>query len=313
MTIGNHDAIRRGRAPALVTATMIMVVATALSGCAPAALSSARIKLQAGNYLAARQDLLALRAQQDKLSPEQRREVKDDLCMTDFMIGRPTLSLREQREVCADAAAEPGSRSADFLARIDQATAASDVEAVEHAIRTGDLAGAESAAADYASTPGADPAKLAGWSRRMWSMVDSQQPRAPHARKQKAAVARAIAGLKKEHRVVRAMSDAEFHKWIVETATVQGQPFIINPHFHDGVLRLTVPAHARHAAALNLDKFAKINDAAVARCGCNARTNVSVGAGAFPAYVARLDPQEERSEVLILLSGESIGPRVSMR
>jgi hypothetical protein len=310
MAVPNHGFTGHRCAAALGRAAILALVAAALNGCAPAALTSARSKLQAGNYLAARQDLLALRARQEQLSPEQRREVKDDLCMTDFMIGRPTLSLREQRQACAEASAEPGSRSADFLTRIDRAIAASDAEAVEDAIRTGDLAGAESAAARYASTPGADPAKLAGWSRRMWSMVDSREPR---ARKRKVAVARAIAGLRKQHPGVHGMSDAEFHKWIVETATVQGRAIAVNPRFHDGVLRLSVPAEALHAAALNLDKFAKINDAAVARCGCDAHTNVGVGAGAFPAYVARLDLEEERSEVLILLSGESIGPRVSMR
>jgi hypothetical protein len=298
---------------AAALAAIAIVAAGLLSGCVPAALSSARTKLQAGRYLEARQDLLKLRANESQLTADQRREVKDDLCMSGFMIGRPTLSLREQRETCADAATEPGSKSAGYLSRINQQIAASDEAAVEHAIAAGNLAGAETAAGDYASTPGADPAKLEQWSRRMWSMVDANQLNPPRAKRRDKVVAHAIAALRREHREIRAMSEAAFNAWIEKTVTVGAQPIAVEPRFKAGVLRLTVPAEALHAAALNLDRFAKINDAAIARCNCDAHTNVAVEPGAFPAYVARLDPQEQRSEVVILLSGRNIGPRVSMR
>ncbi len=310
--------MRRGRRlrPRLATlalATVAIAAAGLAGGCAPAALSSARTNIQSGHYLEARQDLLKLHARQSELSADQRREVNDDLCMTDFMIGRPTLSLREQREACAQAAAAPGSKSVDYLARINQKIAASDAAAVEHALGIGDLAGAETAAADYAATPGADPARLAHWAQRMWSMVDAKQPNPPRAKHHDKETARAIATLRSQNPEVRSMSDAAFHEWIVKTATVSGRAIAVEPRFHAGILRLTVPADALHAAALNLDRFAKINDAAIARCNCDAHTNVGIGPGAFPAYIARLDPQERRSEVLILLSGRSIGPSISMR
>ncbi|HKM98988.1 MAG TPA: hypothetical protein VJX23_00625 [Candidatus Binataceae bacterium] len=75
------------------------------------------------------------------------------------------------------------------------------------------------------------------------------------------------------------------------------------------------PFRARFAtAALHLDWFAAaVNDAVVARCGCDACTDVGLGMGGLPDYVARLDAEDRRSEVLILLSGEGIGLRVSMR
>jgi hypothetical protein len=298
---------------ALALAAIAIAAAAMAGGCAPAALTSARTNIQAGQYLEARQDLLKLRARPSELSADQRREVDDDLCMTGFMIGRPTLSLRQQRETCAQAAAAPGSRSVEYLARINQEIAASDAAAVEHALGNGDLAGAETAAADYAVTPGADPARLADWSRRMWSIVDRQRPNPPRAKRYDREVARAIAALRTQNREVRSMSEAAFKEWIVKTATVGGLKIGDEPRFHAGVLRLTVPADALHAAALNLDRFATINDAAIARCNCDAHTNVGIGPGAFPAYIARLDPQERRSEVVILLSGRSIGPSISMR
>jgi hypothetical protein len=140
-----------------------------------------------------------------------------------------------------------------------------------------------------------------------------KQPNPPRAKPHNKEVARAIATLRTQNPEVRSMSEAAFHEWIVKTATVSGHPIAVEPRFHAGILRLTVPADSLHAAALNLDRFAKINDAAIARCNCDAHTNVGIGPGAFPAYIARLDPQERRSEVLILLSGRSIGPKISMR
>jgi len=55
------------------------------------------------------------------LNESQRREVKDDLCLVDFKIGRPTYTLAEQRAVCLDAMKEPGSESASIVAQIDTA------------------------------------------------------------------------------------------------------------------------------------------------------------------------------------------------
>src|SRR5271167_1005436 len=83
-------------------ATSAIAVAVGLSACAPSALSAARSQIAAGNYPAARQELVALSSRND-LSASERREVKDDLCQCDFMIGRPTYTMAEQRRVCIDA------------------------------------------------------------------------------------------------------------------------------------------------------------------------------------------------------------------
>ena len=75
-----------------------VALAVSLSACAPSALSTARSQIAAANYPAARQELVALSARTD-LNESQRREVKDDLCLVDFKIGRPTYTLAEQRGV----------------------------------------------------------------------------------------------------------------------------------------------------------------------------------------------------------------------
>ena len=96
-------------------ASVAIALALALSECAPSALSTARSQIAAANYPAARQELVALSARTD-LNESERREVKDDLCMVDFKIGRPTYTLAEQRAVCMDAMKEPGSDSASIVA-----------------------------------------------------------------------------------------------------------------------------------------------------------------------------------------------------
>ena len=108
-------------------AVVAIALAVALSACAPSALSTARSQIAAANYPAARQELVALSARSD-LSESQRREVKDDLCLVDFKIGRPTYTLAEQRGVCVDASKEPGSESASIIAQIDEAERERDAQ-----------------------------------------------------------------------------------------------------------------------------------------------------------------------------------------
>ena len=58
--------------------------------------------------------------------------------------------------------------------------------------------------------------------------------------------------------------------------------------------------HQLSNAALNLDRFARVNDGLVARCHCNARTKVALKDSGLPAYLVRLDAASHQSEVLIL-------------
>jgi len=282
-----------------------------LSGCAPSALESARAKLRKGDYVGAHQELVALEANPDKLGVAERREVKDDLCITEFTIGPPSFSLREQRRTCAEAITEAGSESGEVLTRIDKAIEQADDERIEAAIRAGDLAAAEAAVEDYETLPGANQIQVARWSNRMWKLVELEDSQSPRGRK--AVLASAIVTLKREHAELTKLSDAAFKRWVIKTATVNGKTIVYDPRPDHGLLKLDLMEPDLASAALNLDKFAEINDAVVARCGCNGRTEIGVGTGDLPAYVVRLDPENRRSEVLILLTGAHIGSRVSMR
>jgi hypothetical protein len=282
-------------------AVVAVALAVALSACAPSALTSARSQIAAANYPAARQELVALSTRTD-LSDSERREVKDDLCLVDFKIGRPTYTLAEQRAVCLDASKEPGSQSSSIIAQIDQAERDKDAQEVNAALAAHDLAGAERAATDYQRMPGYDPATLARWSKEIWTIADAQVFADSVAKKH--SLGGAISEARKNHPNVVKMNKSQFTKWVVATSTVSGTALASSVEVNDSTLNLSVNEANLPTAALSLDRLATINDAMVARCGCDARTNVAVAETGFPAYFIRLDPETKMSEVMILPRGD---------
>jgi hypothetical protein len=276
---------------------MIAALIAFVSGCATInPLHSVREKMAAGQYAAARQELLAM--QLGKLSPEQRREVKDDLCLSEYMMGEPNYSIGEQRRICADAATEPGSRSGELVAKIDDTIRRTSYGKVNAALASGDLGGAEQAAQVYVSTPGADPLVVAKWSNQMWELVTQRDHRLEQRHKKDVAVA--IAALRKEYPAVRKMSKDDFVAWVAKEGSVEGTAMFSSVALKDKELDLAVRRPQLHVAALKLDRLAEINDAGIARCGCDGHTNVGIAETNFPLYLVRLDPETQRSEVLIM-------------
>ncbi len=227
--------------------------------------------------------------------------MKDDLCQCDFMIGRPTYTLAEQRGVCIDASKEPGSQSSSIIAQIDEAERRKDADEVEAALSAHDLASAERAATDYQRSPGGDPATVARWSKQIWTLADAQVF-AETSRKH--SLAPAISEARKNHPSVRKMDNTQFTQWVVKTATVSGTALVVSVELKDSTLKLSIDDANLQLAALSLDKLATINDGMAARCGCDARTNVAVAETGFPAYFIRLDPETRMSEVMILPRGD---------
>ena len=252
--------------------------------------------MAAGQYGAAREELLAMPL--DKLSAPERREVKDDLCLSEFMLGEPHYSLGEQRRVCADAATEPASRSAQYLAKIDDQIRKASSEKVHDALADGDLGGAEQAAQAYVSMPGADPEVVAKWSHQMWGLVTQRDHRAQAWHKKD--VATAIAAIRRQYPEVRKMSKDEFILWVAKEGSVEGTSMFSSVALKEQEIDLAIHGEALRFAALKLDRLSAINDATIARCGCDGRTNVGVAETNFPLYLVRLDPETQQSEVLIM-------------
>jgi hypothetical protein len=291
-TVGPHPFLRFAGQGLIAIA-----LAAALSACAPSALTSARNQMAAANYPAARQELVALSARSD-LSDRERVEVKDDLCLCDFKIGRPTYTLAEQRAVCMDATKEPGSQSSSIVEQIVETERVKDAQVVEVALTERDLADAESAATDYQRLPGADPAKVARWSKEIWTLADTQVYADSVAKKH--SLGPAISEARKNHPTVAKMNPSQFNRWVVKTSTVSGTALASSVEIKGSTLNLSVDEDNLRVAALSLDRLATINDGMIARCGCDARTNVSVAETGFPAYFIRLDPETRMSEVMIL-------------
>jgi hypothetical protein len=282
--------------PGSLALIAIATLVAFVSGCAISALSSVRQKMAAGQYAAAREELLAMPL--DQLSPAQRREVKDDICLSEFMLGEPHYSLGEQRRVCADAATEPGSQSGQYLAKIDGAVRIASSEQVNAALASGDLGGAEEAAQAYVSTPGADPEVVANWSHQMWGLVNQRDHRVEQRHKKE--VKAAIAAIRRQYPEVRKMSKDEFILWVAQEGSVEGTAMFSSVALKDKEIDLAIHGEELRLAALKLDRLSEINDATIARCGCDGRTNVGVAETNFPLYLVRLDPETQRSEVLIM-------------
>lgn len=119
-------------------------------------LSAIRHELAVGAYTKAQQDLAALEPHDDRLSQAERREVKDDLCLTEYLIGQGAYPWSTQQKTCSEALAEPGSVSGAILARIHDAMKQAASEEVRRALEANDLAEAEAAALAYGASPGAD-------------------------------------------------------------------------------------------------------------------------------------------------------------
>jgi hypothetical protein len=279
----------------IATAAIAALMAVA-SGCAPSALSSARQKMSAGQYAAARQELLAI--QQGNLSNSERREVKDDICVSEFMLGEPAYSIGEQRRVCADAAREAGSQSAQFVEKIDAQVLQTSYAKVNAALANGDLGGAEQAALMYLNTHGSDRAVVAKWSHQMWELVNQRDHHTEARRKKE--LAAAIAAVSKQYPSMHKMSKDEFVLWVAKQGSVAGTAMFSSVALNDRELDLAIRRQELQVASLKLDRLSTINDATIAHCGCDGRTNVGIAETNFPLYLVRLDPETQRSEVLIL-------------
>ena len=182
--------------------------------------------------------------------------------------------------------------------KINDQVLRSSYQRVNAALANGDLGGAEQAAQIYLSTPGADPAVVTKWSGEMWELV-TRRDRRIEARHKKEVVA-AIAAIRKQYPTMSKMSKDQFVLWVAKQGSVAGTPMFSSVAVKDKELNLAIKRQALQLASLKLDRLSTINDATIARCGCDGRTNVGIAETNFPLYLVRLDPETQRSEVLIL-------------
>jgi hypothetical protein len=267
------------------------------SGCVNSSVQAARDEIAAGRYASAHKYLVAAQ-HNDKLSARERREVLNGLCLTEYRVGAPAYPLTEQARTCSIATERPGSPSATILVKIEEAQRADLANEIEAALAAGDAARAEDGIARYRTIPGSNPQSAAIWSKELWAMINRDDVVSSRKRNQR--LGPAISLVSRQYPTLRTMDETAFRHWIEEKTTISGIQMVSSVEVSKHVLRLWIPSTQMATAALNLDRFANINDALVARCHCDGKTNVAAVESGLPTYLVRLDPETRRSEVLIL-------------
>ncbi|HXR25018.1 MAG TPA: hypothetical protein VN742_06630 [Candidatus Binataceae bacterium] len=283
--------------PRAARALLALLAAGLLAGCAGASLRAARSAIAAGDYTTAHQELVTAR-NDPRLSDRQRREITDDLCLTEYKVGAPAYPTAEQLSICHEAANAGAAQSATLLATIAASQRTVETNNINQAIAHADLAGAEAAIARYRALPGTDPHAITKWSKQLWVIVGRDDASAAKSRRR--TLKPAISQAAREFPQVHAMNERVFARWIEKNMRVDGTSLVSSVKVAERTLTLHIPDNQLAAAATNLDRFAKVNDAMVARCGCDGRTNVALQDGELPAYLVRLDPATHRSEILVL-------------
>jgi len=102
-----------------------------------------RRELAGGQYAQAHQDSAFAAQHSSDLADAERREVKDDLCLTEYLIGSALYPLPEQEQVCAQAFGEPASVSGPNLAQIRELSRQCAQEQVRNSLKADELAEAE--------------------------------------------------------------------------------------------------------------------------------------------------------------------------
>ncbi len=277
----------------LAAAAMLCAVGL-LAGCTDIAISKARHQITAGNYATAHEYFATTATNLDKLSPRQRRLVMDGLCRTEYQIGASTYPLTRQLQSCAAALNQPGSESRQVFNDVAHREREELTKTIKAALAQGDLARADDAIRRYRALPGNNPQLAADWARQLWSIVDRE------AAPGRAALTPTISQLSRQFRHQQNMSKQEFRGWIEKSMTVDGNLMVSKVEIGRRTLDLWLSDDQRANAALNLDRFARVNDGLVARCQCNGRTKVAIKDSGLPAYLVRLDTESHQSEVLIL-------------
>jgi hypothetical protein len=285
----------RGKAP---PPTFLLLALLAFWGCTNATLGSARQEIAQHRYEEAHGLLLAALNKPGALSPAERREVLDGLCLTEVRIGPPAYPLAEQRWRCSVANAYPGSPESQALAEVNDRIAAVDEREMEEALAGGNLADALTSAVQYTSVDGANGPRMAHWREGIWLIVAEQDKKLSAQWKRHRTST--LTHLAPHYMSVVPLDQHGFQRWISAETTVDGEPLFSAINVHGATARLEFPQRSQTAVRLNLSGLDHVNDALSVRCRCAGRTNVVNADTGLPAYLVRIAPAEAHSEVLIM-------------
>jgi hypothetical protein len=283
-------------ANALTLSFIAGILALLASGCVNSEIAAGRADLSKGDYVAAHAKFIAA-SHSPKLSSSERRELSDGLCLTEFKLGPPEYPRAEQLQTCSTAAMQPGSSSASIVASIEAAELADTDAMVHQALAENDLTGAESAVICYQAFPGSNQNAIAGWSKEIWASIDEEeQGGARHERQ----LLPAIFAISRRYPKVQTMNDAAFKRWVITNATVSNRRLVDRVELRGHTLDLHVESRNLPGVAFHLDHFITINDAMVARCHCDGRTNIAVEGSGLPVYLVGIDADTRNSAAIVM-------------
>ena len=294
LSIASEAALTRLAAAVLVSATFLAL--GFLAGCTDVSIARARHQIADGNYATAHQYFAAAAKEANALSPRQRRQVMDGLCRTEYQIGAPSYPLARQLHTCTAALNEPDSESGGIFSEVAQKERAAVSETINVALAQRDIASADDAILRYRSIPGNDPAAIAHWTRQAWTIVNREGEVAPG----KATLAPTLSQLSHHFPNLQHMSNQQFRRWVERNTTVDGITIVSNVEIGKRAVGLWLADDQIQNAALNLDRFVRVNDGLVVRCHCNGHTKVALKDSGLPMYLVQLDTATHQSEVLIL-------------
>jgi hypothetical protein len=275
-------------------AVTVLCLAGFFAGCTEVSIARAQHQIAAGDYAAAHDYLAAEATRFEELSPHQRRVVMDGLCLSEYRIGAPTYPLNRQLSTCNAALKQPGSKSGEIFSDISGREHDALSKTINTALAQHDIVSADEAILRYRAIPGGNPQTAAAWTHQLWTIVN-------HATTpERAALTPAISHLSRQFRHEQNMSDRQFRRWIEKNMTVDGSLMVSQVEVGKHTIDLWLGDGQLTNAALNLDRFARVNDGLVARCHCNGLTKVGLKDSGLPAYLVRLDAANHQSEVLVL-------------
>ena len=272
----------------------VAILCAAFAGCTDASITRANHETASGNYATAHEYFAIEATKSAQLSPRERRQVMDGLCLTEYQMGAPTYPLIRQLHTCAAALNEPGSESGRTFANVARKERESLAKTINSELAQQDIARADDAILRYRATAGSNPELAGGWTRQLWTIVNREAAPA------NVSLTPTIGQLSRQFRHQQKMNDHQFRRWIEESMTVGGSLMVSNVEIGKHTVDLWLGADQLANAALNLDRFARVNDGLVARCHCDGRTKVALQDSGLPAYLVRLDTASHQSEVLIL-------------
>jgi hypothetical protein len=290
----------RARTKALVcqalagTIPAVIVLALAcLASCTDVSIAMARHQMRSGDYAAAHRSFGTV-VQSTRLSSRERRQAMDGLCRTEYEIGAPTYPPAHLFRTCSAAVKQPQSESGPIFSDLEARERAALSATINAALAQPDLARADSTILRYQMLPDHDPEAVTAWTRKLWEIANRQ------AISQKRATSPAIGQLSHQYPGLKGMDQQQFRQWVEQLMMVSGTPIASSVAIGKHTVDLSIDDAQLDRAALNLDRFVRVNDGLVARCRCDGRTQVSVRDSGLPAYLVRLDPESHQSEVIIL-------------